>query len=579
MFIRAGRIRNLFIPLDKSSSVNRGFAFVRFGSQREADKAMDLVNDDLRSLSCSLVGYLKCKEDAVKPASDWFVKDCRVMPRSITLLDDGVVWIQLSSLAEVVEIDDRTVAKEELRFGRVKIQRRGKPEEDDVLRKYTIAKSVSPASTFEEQIWDPSKVVPPVGFEEGLGPSPTYGLEDGTLWGVNPKETSRPALDKFLGISNPFLLCPVNKVRADQEQPGEQSPSWSSAIGEEDSSFLSTLRSAARVQPTNWSASPRKLFIISSGANTIEDGDFATPDPCAKGGCCSVETPSASSQGNMLVVESVGGFQARPRFKEMLPGMQEELLPEAGDLLVSPASAWVSTRRPSSFLVSTFASVPQFVQSSTSRSGDRVSISTTVDGTPVRSPPTDFVRAKLFPEEGRMAEWKLSKRISDCERVVGISFQGNRGSWSKLVDFAIARDNQNRAEFLEIKRKKKGERELQSLVSFVNYDKGRIISSSVEVLGKKMMWGIKLKFANEGNLLECQRGWGEGEIKRKKKGERELQSLVSFVNYDKGRIISSSVEVLGKKMMWGIKLKFANEGNLLECQRGWGEGEKASSEK
>ena len=104
-----------------------------------------------------------------------------------------------------------------------------------------------------------------------------------------------------------------------------------------------------------------KEVVISSGAAIVEDDDFATPDPCAEGGCCSIETPSASSQGNLLVVESVGGFQVcssdywiplsssvvcRPveDSRNLLPGMQDESVPEAGDLLVSPAAAWVSTR-------------------------------------------------------------------------------------------------------------------------------------------------------------------------------------------------------------------------------------------
>lgn len=63
---------------------------------------------------------------------------------------------------------------------------------------------------------------------------------------------------------------------------------------------------------------------------------------------------------------------------------------------------------------------------------------------------------------------------------MGISFQGNRGSWSELVDIAVARDKQNRAESSEIKSKKKGARELQSLVSSVNYDKGTFSLSVVD---------------------------------------------------------------------------------------------------
>lgn len=51
----------------------------------------------------------------------------------------------------------------------------------------------------------------------------------------------------------------------------------------------------------------------------------------------------------------------------------------------------------------------------------------------------------------------------------------------------MARDKQNRAEFLEIKSKKKGARELQCLVSSVNNDKGRTFSLSVVDSGKRKM--------------------------------------------------------------------------------------------
>lgn len=52
--------------------------------------------------------------------------------------------------------------------------------------------------------------------EEELSPSPVHGLEDGPPWGVNPKGTTQSALEKFLGISNPFLSCPITKGRADE---------------------------------------------------------------------------------------------------------------------------------------------------------------------------------------------------------------------------------------------------------------------------------------------------------------------------------------------------------------------------
>lgn len=40
---RAGRIIDVFIPTDNSSSSNRGFAFIRFATLKEAEKAEELV--------------------------------------------------------------------------------------------------------------------------------------------------------------------------------------------------------------------------------------------------------------------------------------------------------------------------------------------------------------------------------------------------------------------------------------------------------------------------------------------------------------------------------------------------------
>ncbi|KAJ8632993.1 hypothetical protein MRB53_026329 [Persea americana] len=195
---------------------------------------------------------------------------------------------------------------------------------------------------------------------------------------------------------------------------------------------------------------------------------------CAEGGYRSVEALSASSRGDLLVVDSVGGFQICssdsqvPLFSSvcrpvedsgnLLPGMQDASVPEAGALFVSPAAAWVSIRRSSSFLGSTSTSVPKLVQRPASRSGDRVSISAPVAGSPVRSPPTDFDRAELFPEEGRLAEWKLSQRISECGRAVGISFHGNgRGSWSELLILLLPEITRIRTSlFLKLKGRIKG---------------------------------------------------------------------------------------------------------------------------
>ena len=43
MFCRGGKILDSFIPIDKNSGKKRGFAFVRFGSIQEAEKAVELA--------------------------------------------------------------------------------------------------------------------------------------------------------------------------------------------------------------------------------------------------------------------------------------------------------------------------------------------------------------------------------------------------------------------------------------------------------------------------------------------------------------------------------------------------------
>jgi RNA recognition motif-containing protein len=44
MVSRAGRIVDVFIPIDKRSNSKRGFAFIRFQTLREAEKAIELVD-------------------------------------------------------------------------------------------------------------------------------------------------------------------------------------------------------------------------------------------------------------------------------------------------------------------------------------------------------------------------------------------------------------------------------------------------------------------------------------------------------------------------------------------------------
>lgn len=44
LFFRAGRIMDVFIPVEKGSREGKGFAFVRFGTKKEAERATELVN-------------------------------------------------------------------------------------------------------------------------------------------------------------------------------------------------------------------------------------------------------------------------------------------------------------------------------------------------------------------------------------------------------------------------------------------------------------------------------------------------------------------------------------------------------
>lgn len=43
MFSNAGRIVDVFIPVEQGTRKNMGFVFVRFATNREAEKAMDLA--------------------------------------------------------------------------------------------------------------------------------------------------------------------------------------------------------------------------------------------------------------------------------------------------------------------------------------------------------------------------------------------------------------------------------------------------------------------------------------------------------------------------------------------------------
>lgn len=58
MFYTAGKIVDSFIPKDRSTSRGRGFAFVRFGSMREVELAIEMARGRLwegRKVKCACI--------------------------------------------------------------------------------------------------------------------------------------------------------------------------------------------------------------------------------------------------------------------------------------------------------------------------------------------------------------------------------------------------------------------------------------------------------------------------------------------------------------------------------------------
>lgn len=68
-------------------------------------------------------------------------------------------------------------------------------------------------------------------------------------------------------------------------------------------------------------------------------------------------------------------------------------------------------------------------------------------------------------------KWLPEKII--CGKVVGLSVSNYDEGWESLVTFAKLREKQNRESGALEKSKRKGYRELQSLVSGINYEKSR----------------------------------------------------------------------------------------------------------
>ena len=73
MFCRGGKILDSFIPIDKNSGKKRGFAFVRFGSIQEAEKAVELARGRSwggRKFHTNLVQFQEKKKGRVTGHSD-----------------------------------------------------------------------------------------------------------------------------------------------------------------------------------------------------------------------------------------------------------------------------------------------------------------------------------------------------------------------------------------------------------------------------------------------------------------------------------------------------------------------------
>lgn len=73
MFCRAGRVVDVFIPVDQSSRNNRGFAFVRFATKKDAENAVELALGRSwggRKFHANLTQFQKKKQGRVNGYAD-----------------------------------------------------------------------------------------------------------------------------------------------------------------------------------------------------------------------------------------------------------------------------------------------------------------------------------------------------------------------------------------------------------------------------------------------------------------------------------------------------------------------------
>lgn len=77
---------------------------VEEGTGRGVRVAPWVIKEQKKSLYSSLVGFLKSKSDGLKQVESWLESCWGKMPHNMQMLDDQVVWMQVSSPGEVEEI-------------------------------------------------------------------------------------------------------------------------------------------------------------------------------------------------------------------------------------------------------------------------------------------------------------------------------------------------------------------------------------------------------------------------------------------------------------------------------------------
>lgn len=89
----------------------------------------------------------------------------------------------------------------------------------------------------------------------------------------------------------------------------------------------------------------------------------------------------------------------------------------------------------------------------------------------------------------------LHQIIRQCGEAIGISLESNKGGWKDLVEYAKSREKENREAFATEKSKRKGSRELQSLVCSINYDRtagGHVADPGSSKVEKRIKGSIKV---------------------------------------------------------------------------------------